>query len=377
MDEALAEAAIDISGRAHLAWSVEVRPRAARHHGHPAVRGIFPRLFRQCAPDTLHITQPCRQQRRTTSPNLFQGGGAGLRMAVAETRVPPARSRPRRAHCESFHHSSPGRGAVPRADPRRFLRRRRLVRLALAAVAPRLDPRGAGVRCLLALARWPRPRRPRATLLGVVVLQGLLGRDLVRWSLARRGYRRGPRGRCPRPGRGAGPPAHRTRRSAEQSRCIARLMKIAVVDYGSGNLASAARALAAAAARAEIDADIAVTARPEQVAAADRIVLPGQGAFADCAARPRRAFPGCAMRSTMRRGRPPVPRHLRRHAADGRARPGAPAYPRLRLDPRRNRRSTRPALRLPHMGWNALQFEPGRHHLLDGLCSQRGILFRA
>ena len=60
-------------------------------------------------------------------------------------------------------------------------------------------------------------------------------------------------------------------------------MKIAVVDYGSGNLASASRALAVAAERAGIDATVAVTSDPAAVAAAGRIVLPGQGAFADCA----------------------------------------------------------------------------------------------
>src|SRR6478752_8681075 len=59
-------------------------------------------------------------------------------------------------------------------------------------------------------------------------------------------------------------------------------MKVAVVDYGSGNLTSASRALALAAQRAGLDADVRVTADPEVVARADRIVLPGQGAFADC-----------------------------------------------------------------------------------------------
>ena len=58
-------------------------------------------------------------------------------------------------------------------------------------------------------------------------------------------------------------------------------MKIAVVDYGSGNLASASRALALAAERLGLAASIDVTADPEHVRAADRIVLPGQGAFAD------------------------------------------------------------------------------------------------
>ncbi len=59
-------------------------------------------------------------------------------------------------------------------------------------------------------------------------------------------------------------------------------MKVAVVDYGSGNLTSASRALALAADRAGLNAEITVTADPDYVGDADRIVLPGQGAFADC-----------------------------------------------------------------------------------------------
>lgn len=60
-------------------------------------------------------------------------------------------------------------------------------------------------------------------------------------------------------------------------------MRIAVVDYNSGNLASAARALSLAAEREGIAANVEITADPAHVARADRIVLPGQGAFADCA----------------------------------------------------------------------------------------------
>jgi glutamine amidotransferase len=61
-------------------------------------------------------------------------------------------------------------------------------------------------------------------------------------------------------------------------------MLVAVIDYKSGNLASAARGLALAASRRYIKADIQITSDPAMVAQADRIVLPGQGAFADCAA---------------------------------------------------------------------------------------------
>ncbi len=52
---------------------------------------------------------------------------------------------------------------------------------------------------------------------------------------------------------------------------------IAVVDYGAGNLRSAARALAAAGA-----CDVEITSDPARIVAADRIVLPGVGAFAQC-----------------------------------------------------------------------------------------------
>ena len=72
---------------------------------------------------------------------------------------------------------------------------------------------------------------------------------------------------------------------AERYAGPAGMMRVAVVDYGSGNLASASRALALAAAGAEIAADVAITAEPEAVARADRVVLPGQGAFRDCARR--------------------------------------------------------------------------------------------
>ena len=61
-------------------------------------------------------------------------------------------------------------------------------------------------------------------------------------------------------------------------------MTVAIVDYGSGNLRSAAKAFERAAREAGLDERVLVTADPRDVAAADRIVLPGVGAFADCRA---------------------------------------------------------------------------------------------
>lgn len=59
-------------------------------------------------------------------------------------------------------------------------------------------------------------------------------------------------------------------------------MSIAIIDYGSGNLRSAAKAFERAAREANIDTRIIVTANPDDVRAAERVVLPGVGAFADC-----------------------------------------------------------------------------------------------
>ena len=61
-------------------------------------------------------------------------------------------------------------------------------------------------------------------------------------------------------------------------------MRVAIIDYGSGNLRSATKAFERAAGEAGIAAKIDLTADPERVRSADRIVLPGVGAYADCAA---------------------------------------------------------------------------------------------
>jgi glutamine amidotransferase len=61
-------------------------------------------------------------------------------------------------------------------------------------------------------------------------------------------------------------------------------MRVAIIDYGSGNLRSATKAFERAAREAGIDARIHLTDKAEDVASADRVVLPGVGAYADCRA---------------------------------------------------------------------------------------------
>ncbi len=59
-------------------------------------------------------------------------------------------------------------------------------------------------------------------------------------------------------------------------------MRVVIIDYGSGNLRSATKAFERAAREIGIDAEIELTDKAERVASADRIVLPGVGAYADC-----------------------------------------------------------------------------------------------
>jgi glutamine amidotransferase len=144
-------------------------------------------------------------------------------------------------------------------------------------------------------------------------------------------------------------------------------LKIAVVDYGSGNLASASRALALAAERLEISAEVLVTADPDRVAQSDRIVLPGQGAFADCA-RGLNSVSGMhqAIEQATNAGRPflGICVGMQLMAQRGLEHQVTPGFGWIdgqiaAMDP--------PGLRLPQMGWNGLDFTPGAHPLLDGL----------
>jgi glutamine amidotransferase len=130
-------------------------------------------------------------------------------------------------------------------------------------------------------------------------------------------------------------------------------MRVALIDYGSGNIASAAKALARAA--GETNQEITVTADPDKVREADRIVLPGVGAFADCM-QGLKAVPGlidALNESVIKKGKPFLGicvgmqlmardgREFGVHKGlgwiDGEVVPMTPADP---------------ALKIPHMGWN-------------------------
>lgn len=149
------------------------------------------------------------------------------------------------------------------------------------------------------------------------------------------------------------------------------MQRVVIIDYGSGNLHSAAKAFERAARESGTSTRIEVSSRPDDVRDADRIVLPGVGAFADCK-RGLDALGGMreALETAVRRnGRPFLgicvgqqllaTRGLEHVVTDGLG--WIPGEVRV-LEP------TDPSLKIPHMGWNTLDvLRP--HRLLAGLAT--------
>ncbi len=148
-------------------------------------------------------------------------------------------------------------------------------------------------------------------------------------------------------------------------------MITAIIDYGSGNLRSAAKAFERAARESGSDDDIVVTADAATVRAAGRVVLPGVGAFADCR-RGLAAVPGmedALEEAVMRRGRPflGICVGMQLMAERGREFETVDGLGWIKgevaaIAPRDR------ALKIPHMGWNELAIlRP--HPLLDGIAA--------
>ncbi|WP_295555797.1 imidazole glycerol phosphate synthase subunit HisH [uncultured Hyphomicrobium sp.] len=154
------------------------------------------------------------------------------------------------------------------------------------------------------------------------------------------------------------------------------MQRVVIIDYGSGNLHSAAKAFERASRESGANAEILVSARAEDVRTADRVVLPGVGAFADCK-RGLEAVPG--MRDALE------------EAVHGRGRPFLGICVGMQLLASRGLefevtdglgwiegevraiQPDDPALKIPHMGWNTLDVRRP-HPLLDGIATGAGGL---
>ncbi len=146
-------------------------------------------------------------------------------------------------------------------------------------------------------------------------------------------------------------------------------MSVAIIDYGAGNLRSAEKAFQYAIAASGTDETVTITSDPAVVAAADRVVLPGDGAFADCK-RNLDAISGMidAIDETIdRRARPFLgicvgmqllaTRGVEHAVTDGLDR--IPGEVRA-IEP------GDPHLKVPHMGWNTMTVRSD-HPLFDGI----------
>ncbi len=144
-------------------------------------------------------------------------------------------------------------------------------------------------------------------------------------------------------------------------------MKIAVVDYGMGNLRSVSKALEHVAP----EADVVVTADPTAIQGAARVVVPGQGAMPDC----MRQLAASGAREAVLRAAREKPflgicvgmQMLFEHGEEGDT-PGlgllagrVPRFPEARM-----RAADGTALKVPHMGWNEV-LQAGAHAIWEGI----------
>ncbi len=149
-------------------------------------------------------------------------------------------------------------------------------------------------------------------------------------------------------------------------------MSVAIVDYGSGNLHSAIKALERAAREGGSGAAVTLTADPETVRRADHVVLPGVGAFGDCK-RGLDAVPGMieALDEAVHgRGRPflGICVGMQLLATRGLEHGGSPGLDWIGGEVAAIAPDD-PALKIPHMGWNTLDVSASSpsHPLLAGI----------
>lgn len=146
-------------------------------------------------------------------------------------------------------------------------------------------------------------------------------------------------------------------------------MRVAIIDYGSGNLRSATKAFERAAREAGLDAEIELTDKADRVATADRIVLPGVGAYADCR-KGLDAVPGMHDAITEvveNKGRPffGICVGMQLMSSRGLEKTVTEGFGWIEGDVVEMTPSD-PSLKIPQIGWNTLTLNR-RHPLFDGI----------
>lgn len=146
-------------------------------------------------------------------------------------------------------------------------------------------------------------------------------------------------------------------------------MRVAIIDYGSGNLRSAGKAFERAARESGLAARITVTADPQAVLNADRVVLPGVGAYADCRAG-LDLVPGMveALREAVERKARPflgICVGMQLMSTRGLEKTVTAGFDWIGGDVRMIAPSD-PELKIPQIGWNTLELKRP-HPLFDGI----------
>ncbi|WP_417789820.1 imidazole glycerol phosphate synthase subunit HisH [Terasakiella pusilla] len=155
-------------------------------------------------------------------------------------------------------------------------------------------------------------------------------------------------------------------------------MSVVIIDYGSGNLRSAEKSFERAAREAGFGFDVKVSDKPEDVLNADRVVLPGVGAFGDCA-KGLRSVDGMldALHEVVHVKANPfmgicvgmqllADRSIEHGSHEGLGWIAGEIVP---IEPNDD------SLKIPHMGWNELNFTADAHPLLNGLPADPNVYF--
>jgi imidazole glycerol-phosphate synthase subunit HisH len=155
-------------------------------------------------------------------------------------------------------------------------------------------------------------------------------------------------------------------------------MRVAIIDYGSGNLRSAAKAFAHVLAREHMPGEVFITSRADEVRRADKIVLPGQGAFGDCIAGLKKVDGMiAALDEKVRQGGAPFfgicvgMQLMATRGLEFGEHAGLNWIPGdvVKMTP------SDPALKIPHMGWNAMaENKDNPHSVLQSVTkNQNGL----